>query len=240
MFRRKKGPRDDEGRRRDGEGGVEAFACERVCTSDRLIKRLGYLSKVRAAANSERVVEMPLERTRFRVEWAHFMTVTSLPPTTIGSWEPGSATSYRLSNRFGIISNVCAATAANCASVGRNERGFRVEWAHRVHCTVILTLPPMTIGSWKPGSASRAPGLIGTRALNSRLNLLSPVPSPQDPTPNTCVTVCGTSGIDACTEACQRSVCSIPHSVGTDGEDSARHAIIRILNPSFLESNGIL
>jgi hypothetical protein len=51
VFRRKKGP-DVEGRRRDGEGGVDAFACERVCTSDRLIRRLGYLSKVRAAATS--------------------------------------------------------------------------------------------------------------------------------------------------------------------------------------------
>mmetsp|Transcript_11646 Transcript_11646/g.41930 ORF Transcript_11646/g.41930 Transcript_11646/m.41930 type:complete len:123 (+) Transcript_11646:83-451(+) len=78
-FRRKKGKGDDEKGRRDGDGDVTAFACERVCTSDRLIKRLGYLAK--------------------------------------------------------------------------------------------------------------------------------------DPTPNTCVTVCGSSGIDACTEACQRSVCSAPHSV---------------------------
>ena len=47
-LRRKKGPRrDDEGRRRDGDGDETAFACERVCTSDRLIKRLGYLAKVR-------------------------------------------------------------------------------------------------------------------------------------------------------------------------------------------------
>ena len=44
--RRKKGPRDDEGRRKDGDGDETAFACERVCTSDRLIKRLGYLAKV--------------------------------------------------------------------------------------------------------------------------------------------------------------------------------------------------
>ena len=46
-FRRKKGPRDEEVRRRDGDGDETAFACERVCSSDRLIKRLGYLSKVR-------------------------------------------------------------------------------------------------------------------------------------------------------------------------------------------------
>lgn len=46
-FMRKKGPRrDDDGRRRDGDGDETAFACERVCTSDRLIKRLGYLAKV--------------------------------------------------------------------------------------------------------------------------------------------------------------------------------------------------
>ena len=46
-FRRKKGPRDEEVRRRDGDGDDTAFACERVCSSDRLIKRLGDLSKVR-------------------------------------------------------------------------------------------------------------------------------------------------------------------------------------------------
>ena len=44
-FRRKKGPRDEEVRRRDGDGDETAFACERVCSSDRLIKRLGYLSR---------------------------------------------------------------------------------------------------------------------------------------------------------------------------------------------------
>ena len=52
-FRRKKGPRDEEVRRRDGDGDDTAFACERVCSSDRLIKRLGYLSKVRAETRRE-------------------------------------------------------------------------------------------------------------------------------------------------------------------------------------------
>ena len=52
-FRRKKGPRDEEVRRRDGDGDDTAFACERVCASDRLIKRLGYLSKVRAETRRE-------------------------------------------------------------------------------------------------------------------------------------------------------------------------------------------
>ncbi|EEH52607.1 uncharacterized protein MICPUCDRAFT_53152 [Micromonas pusilla CCMP1545] len=47
-FRRKKGKGDDEKGRRDGDGDVTAFACERVCTSDRLIKRLGYLAKARS------------------------------------------------------------------------------------------------------------------------------------------------------------------------------------------------
>ena len=46
-FRRKKGPRDEEVRRRDGDGDETAFACERVCSSDRLIKRRGFLSLVR-------------------------------------------------------------------------------------------------------------------------------------------------------------------------------------------------
>ncbi|KAI8462897.1 MAG: hypothetical protein J3K34DRAFT_527425 [Monoraphidium minutum] len=35
----------------------------------------------------------------------------------------------------------------------------------------------------------------------------------RDPTPNSCITVCGVSAHDACVEACQRSVCSIPHQV---------------------------
>ncbi|KAL0041538.1 hypothetical protein WJX79_006787 [Trebouxia sp. C0005] len=30
----------------------------------------------------------------------------------------------------------------------------------------------------------------------------------KDPVPNTCVTVCGTSATDACTEACQKTVCT--------------------------------
>jgi len=35
----------------------------------------------------------------------------------------------------------------------------------------------------------------------------------KDPTPNTCVTVCGLSASDACVDACQRSVCSQVHQV---------------------------
>lgn len=35
----------------------------------------------------------------------------------------------------------------------------------------------------------------------------------QDPTPNTCVTVCGTSGEDACLDACARAVCGNMHQV---------------------------
>ena len=35
----------------------------------------------------------------------------------------------------------------------------------------------------------------------------------QDPTPNTCVTVCGASRDDACGEACQRAVCASLHQV---------------------------
>lgn len=35
----------------------------------------------------------------------------------------------------------------------------------------------------------------------------------KDPTPNTCVTVCGTSGEDACVDACQRAVCANMHQV---------------------------
>eukprot|EP00878_Enallax_costatus_P004692 GHUV01004940.1.p2 GENE.GHUV01004940.1~~GHUV01004940.1.p2 ORF type:complete len:121 (+),score=18.21 GHUV01004940.1:104-466(+) len=35
----------------------------------------------------------------------------------------------------------------------------------------------------------------------------------KEPTRDTCVTVCGISAHDACADACQRAVCSIPHQV---------------------------
>ncbi|XP_024534455.1 uncharacterized protein At5g64816-like [Selaginella moellendorffii] len=35
----------------------------------------------------------------------------------------------------------------------------------------------------------------------------------KDVTPNSCVTVCGVSDLDACAEACARSVCSTQHHV---------------------------
>ncbi|KAG7671349.1 hypothetical protein Ndes2526B_g02152 [Nannochloris sp. 'desiccata'] len=35
----------------------------------------------------------------------------------------------------------------------------------------------------------------------------------KEATPNTCVTVCGVSALDACTEACQQAVCSSMHQV---------------------------
>ncbi|CAM6100315.1 unnamed protein product [Calypogeia fissa] len=35
----------------------------------------------------------------------------------------------------------------------------------------------------------------------------------KDPTPDTCVTVCGVSEMDACADACARSVCSNAHHV---------------------------
>ncbi|KAG0473968.1 hypothetical protein HPP92_015292 [Vanilla planifolia] len=35
----------------------------------------------------------------------------------------------------------------------------------------------------------------------------------KDPTPDTCVTVCGVSVLDACTDACARSVCVNQHQV---------------------------
>ena len=35
----------------------------------------------------------------------------------------------------------------------------------------------------------------------------------KDITPNTCVTVCGVSPLDACTEACQQAVCTSMHQV---------------------------
>lgn len=38
-------------------------------------------------------------------------------------------------------------------------------------------------------------------------------PFSKDPTPDSCVTVCGLSAMDACTDACSRVVCVTPHHV---------------------------
>uniref|UniRef100_A0A7N0UL51 Uncharacterized protein n=1 Tax=Kalanchoe fedtschenkoi TaxID=63787 RepID=A0A7N0UL51_KALFE len=35
----------------------------------------------------------------------------------------------------------------------------------------------------------------------------------EDPTPDSCVTVCGVSDLDACTDACARTVCVNQHQV---------------------------
>jgi hypothetical protein len=48
-------------------------------------------------------------------------------------------------------------------------------------------------------------------ASNRLLNKLGGLA--KDPTPGTCVTVCGTSDLDACQEACERAVCSNSHQV---------------------------
>ncbi|PSC76408.1 hypothetical protein C2E20_0054 [Micractinium conductrix] len=45
----------------------------------------------------------------------------------------------------------------------------------------------------------------------------------KDATPNTCVTVCGTSQEDACTDACQRAVCTTVHQVPAWNEDCLKH-----------------
>ncbi|GJP38693.1 hypothetical protein CLOM_g23114 [Closterium sp. NIES-68] len=51
------------------------------------------------------------------------------------------------------------------------------------------------------------------RVCASRRLLNRMGPFSKDPTPNTCVTVCGVSDVDSCTEACRRVVCVNPHHV---------------------------
>lgn len=87
-LRRKKGPRrDDEGRRRDGDGDETAFACERVCTSDRLIKRLGYLAKVRPGVPSS-LAHGEIIFFFFRVEVSPRNTRASQPPNATPEADP--------------------------------------------------------------------------------------------------------------------------------------------------------
>ena len=70
-------------------------------------------------------------------------------------------------------------------------------------------------------------GAAGCRIFNlcptSCAPLCSPAASHQDATPNTCVTVCGTSQEDACTDACQRAVCTTVHQVPAWNEDCLKH-----------------
>lgn len=51
------------------------------------------------------------------------------------------------------------------------------------------------------------------RVCTSKRMLNKLGPFSKDPTPNTCVTVCGVSEVDACTEACRMSVCVNQHHV---------------------------
>lgn len=51
----------------------------------------------------------------------------------------------------------------------------------------------------------------------------------REPTRNSCVTVCGVSSHDACVEACQRSVCSVPHQVPAWNEACLRRCTAECL-----------
>ena len=86
--------------------------------------------------------------------------------------------------------------------------------------------------SFKSGSSSQSRGRKGSvdsvapdgfegsldsfvceRVCASKRMLQRVGPFSKDPTPDTCVTVCGLSALDACTDACSRVVCVTPHHV---------------------------
>jgi hypothetical protein len=125
------------------DGGAESFVCERVCTSPRLLRRMGGLSKVRKR-----------ERNGKREG-----------RTCPGRVYPGPRRALP-----------CVGEVARREDAPR-DRGRETQ---------------------------------KTQPASSSLPLLLLA---QDPTPNTCVTVCGTSGEDACLDACARAVCGNMHQV---------------------------
>lgn len=64
----------------------------------------------------------------------------------------------------------------------------------------------------RESSATSEP-FVCERVCTSKRMLNKLGPFSKDPTPNTCVTVCGVSEVDACTEACRMSVCVNQHHV---------------------------
>lgn len=95
----------------------------------------------------------------------------------------------------------------------------RRRWTRaKLHLRASVHLEPAAAAHGRPqqGAALAGGGGSGDGHLHPLQTRLTRPPTPtllQDATPNTCVTVCGVSARDACAEACQRSVCVVPHQV---------------------------
>uniref|UniRef100_A0A7R9U0X7 Uncharacterized protein n=1 Tax=Prasinoderma coloniale TaxID=156133 RepID=A0A7R9U0X7_9VIRI len=67
-------------------------------------------------------------------------------------------------------------------------------------------------------------------ASNKLLNKLGGLA--KDPTPGACVTVCGVSDVDACTEACAMAVCNNSHQVPKWNEECSSRCVAECMRAS--------
>ncbi|WIA12841.1 hypothetical protein OEZ85_006468 [Tetradesmus obliquus] len=89
-------------------------------------------------------------------------------------------------------------------------------WAAAVAVPVVVTKSILGARSRKDGSDSEREEdspFVCERVCTSDRLLKKLGSLAKEPTRDTCVTVCGVSAHDACADACQRAVCSVPHQV---------------------------
>lgn len=169
----------------DDEGGDPSFVCERVCTSGRLLKRMGSLSKVRMTPRCRHRRRPAGSRHRRRPAGSRIIT------SVIRCGRPAGPTGH----------------AHTPVSYPRTA-----------------PRPASQLGS-SPVPWMERPASPPCPPPPSSQHKCHPCRSSQDPTPNTCVTVCGVSSRDACAEACQRSVCAVPHQVPAWNESCQKRCV---------------
>lgn len=79
--------------------------------------------------------------------------------------------------------------------------------------TFITNHEPVASAATDPGRHRDLEQFVCSRVCTSKKMLAKVGALSKDPTPNTCVTVCGESEFACCTEACRMTVCVIPHHV---------------------------
>lgn len=90
-------------------------------------------------------------------------------------------------------------------SGGRREGGRNAQPTH--------AFSPTPLHPHRPGDDSATLTFVCERVCTSKRLLRRMGGLAKDPTPGTCVTVCGAARADACSEACQRAVCANLHQV---------------------------
>ena len=72
---------------------------------------------------------------------------------------------------------------------------------------------PVAVAATDPGRDRDLEQFVCSRVCTSKKMSAKVGAFSKDPTPSTCVTVCGESELACCTEACRMTVCVIPHHV---------------------------